>query len=42
MLEEKIKILDLLDASKSNMEVGHQFAENESSILAIKATAAVI
>ena len=42
MLEDKIKILDLLDASRSNMEVWLQFGENESNILTIKAQTAAI
>ena len=42
MLEEKIKILDLLDASRLNMEVLRQFGENKSNILTIKAKTAAI
>ena len=41
-LEQKIKILDLLDAGKSNVEVGKMFGKNESSIRTIKAQAAAI
>ena len=41
-LEEKIKILDLLDAGKSNAEVGKMFGKNESSIRTIKAHATAI
>ena len=41
-LDEKIKILDLLDTGKSNVEVGRMFGKNESSIRTIKSQAVAI
>ena len=41
-LDQKIKILDLLDSGKSNVEVGRMYGKNESSIRTIKSQAAAI
>ena len=41
-LDQKIKILELLDSGKSNVEVGRMFGKNESSIRTIKSQAAAI